>query len=394
MDPASLLGQHGRARVGEAVFFIGSGSENIFTQGEAHRRVTVEHPMDLTGVLLTPAIGVEERLVGRAEPVKAHPGGESQLGPGAIPADVEPQMIAHLDKLGRPRAGPTTLHEPVDAGAARLVVKGDQADETRIRLQRGRGLARAGFLSGRETGIERGQFVGLNEGTRAQLASVAVSAIHREGIAGAETAIPAHVRRDDFSFKNMDLGVPLGRHIHAEAGPEIDGIAVGRDHGEACRRRRHVGGEAPSDEMKPLARVKPKGRRSFDHDLGAARGEQLQRARTQGDGLAAQRFLPAPVRHPRRADDSGVGAREAVQEKHTGREQGNRGRRGEEAGRSGREKKPNGARRFHTFRLPAGREITERRIEIEPLGELTAGGGVFLEDAVETRHPLGGDRPV
>ena len=102
MDQASLVGQHGRALVGVAVFFVRSGSKNIFTQGETHRRVAVEHPVDLAGILLTPAVGVEERLVGRAEAIKAHPGGEGQLWPGAVSANVEAQVITDLDKLSCP----------------------------------------------------------------------------------------------------------------------------------------------------------------------------------------------------------------------------------------------------------------------------------------------------
>jgi NAD(P)-dependent dehydrogenase (short-subunit alcohol dehydrogenase family) len=74
-------------------------------------------------------------IIRRAEAVDANPGGERELRPLTITADVEFQVIANMDELGCVRAGPAALHAAVNARQFIRCLEIEQCDECGIVFQ-------------------------------------------------------------------------------------------------------------------------------------------------------------------------------------------------------------------------------------------------------------------
>ena len=391
VQPAAQPWQHGRARIRRAFLFIGVGGQDIAAQGETHGGMARHHPVHLTGLARLPAVGVQQRLVGRAQLVEPHPGGEGQLRPVAVAAGIELEVVAQFGEFRRPRAGPAALDDAEAALLRGVALEVEQGDEGGIAAQIRESLFGAGALTGGETGAQAGHFVGLDEGRRTQLARR--SPLQRQGVAAAQALRAARAAGfgDDLALEDVDLGVAAGRHINAEARAEIDGLAGRGDDGEAVGRGRHVGGEAASLQAQALGRFKAELRRGFQHEPGAACADQRQRAGVEAMPAAAQAVALGQAGDPGRLGDGGMGRARGLPGPGAEPEQGQAGGGGQPACRLGGQAAFLRRRDCGDFPRGQGRE---GGIQVELFDELAARRGIVLQTGVEFRSCLGGQRAV
>ena len=355
--------------------------------------------MDQAWGFTLPSVGVVEGVVGASQLVEAHPGRKRELRPEPVRAYIELEVVALVHKFRGEGAWPATLRHAEDARQVGVVREVQQRDQGRFYLERAEGGLSPCALPPGESRGELGHFVGLDEGGRAEFPRSADAVVHRQGLPRAQALFGLGARGlgDDLALKHVDFGVARLGHVDSKAGPQIHGVAVGREHGEALGTRGNVCGDFSTQDPERVRGFEAHVRGGFHHYPRAFGCQKLDDARlkpylrgTQGGALA--RPVACGARYHR------VGAAERVNRPGAERKQG------QACGQSTPPRKTRPAQETRLevkrgrcgFRVFFGKPARTRKrlVEVEILQKVEAVLRVLLEGALQQSGGLGGGRSL